>query len=142
MGLDWGLECGVPNMEPRTRWGVSLGPTGNMQGSYKFLSLWADILTKPIQGQKFRDMHAFLQNCPRDYDNDAKLKLLMKPQDVASLQECVDEHGKIKTKSWTKSRATSPMCVTSHMGPSHIGPASRCATYGSCQIVPSRCTTY
>jgi hypothetical protein len=26
-------------MEPRTRWGICLGPTGNMQGSYKFLSL-------------------------------------------------------------------------------------------------------
>ncbi len=26
-------------MEPRTRWVICLGPTGNMQGSYKFLSL-------------------------------------------------------------------------------------------------------
>ena len=26
--------------------------------------MWADVLTKPLQGQKFRDMHAFLQNCP------------------------------------------------------------------------------
>jgi hypothetical protein len=26
--------------------------------------MWADILTKPLQGQKFRDMRAFLQNCP------------------------------------------------------------------------------
>jgi hypothetical protein len=26
-------------MEPRTRWGICLGPTANMQGSYKFLSL-------------------------------------------------------------------------------------------------------
>ncbi len=25
--------------------------------------MWADVLTKPLQGQKFRDMHAFLQNC-------------------------------------------------------------------------------
>jgi hypothetical protein len=25
--------------------------------------MWADILTKPLQGQKFRDMRAFLQNC-------------------------------------------------------------------------------
>ncbi len=24
--------------------------------------MWADVLTKPLQGQKFRDMHAFLQN--------------------------------------------------------------------------------
>ncbi len=30
--------------------------------------MWADVLTKPLQGQKFRDMPAFLQNCPRDYE--------------------------------------------------------------------------
>jgi hypothetical protein len=26
-------------MEPRTRWGICLGPTGNLQGSHKFMSL-------------------------------------------------------------------------------------------------------
>jgi len=26
-------------------------------------SMWADVLTKPLQGQKFRGMRAFLQNC-------------------------------------------------------------------------------
>jgi hypothetical protein len=26
--------------------------------------MWPDILTKPLQGQKFRDMRAFLQICP------------------------------------------------------------------------------
>ena len=36
--------------------------------------MWADILTKPLQGQKCRDMRAFLQNCPRDYDNDIELQ--------------------------------------------------------------------
>jgi hypothetical protein len=36
-------------------------PTGQM---------WADVLTKPLQGQLFRDMQAFLQNCSRDYDDD------------------------------------------------------------------------
>ena len=33
-------------------------------------SMWADVLTKPLQGQKFCDIHAFLQNCSRDYDDD------------------------------------------------------------------------
>jgi hypothetical protein len=33
-------------------------------------SMWADVLTKPLQGQKFRDMRAFLQNCSRNYDDD------------------------------------------------------------------------
>ncbi len=32
--------------------------------------MWADVLTKPLQGQIFRDMRAFPKNCPRDYDDD------------------------------------------------------------------------
>ena len=78
--------------------------------------MWADILTKPLQGQKFRDMRAFLQNCPRDYDDDAELKISMKPQDVASSRECVDGHAKLKpilkTKLSSQPRATSPTCVS------------------------------
>jgi hypothetical protein len=53
--------------------------------------MWADVLTKLLQGQKFRDMWVFIQNCPQDYDDD-KEKKSMNPQDVASLRECVDEH--------------------------------------------------
>ena len=52
--LDVKLHCKVPfgaycevhvdpditnTIEPRTGWAICLGPTGNMQGSYKFLSL-------------------------------------------------------------------------------------------------------
>jgi len=29
--------------------------------------MWADVLTKPLQGQKFRAMRSFLMNCPLDY---------------------------------------------------------------------------
>jgi hypothetical protein len=36
--------------------------------------MWADVLTKPLQGQKFRDMHAFLQNCSRSFDDDIELQ--------------------------------------------------------------------
>ena len=32
--------------------------------------MWADILTKPLQGVKFRQMRAFLMNCPTDYSED------------------------------------------------------------------------
>jgi hypothetical protein len=32
--------------------------------------MWADVLTKPLQGQLFRDMQEFLQNCSRDNDDD------------------------------------------------------------------------
>jgi hypothetical protein len=72
----------------------------------------ADVLTKPLQGQKFRDMCAFLQNCPQDYDDDTEFNLSMKPQDVASSRECVDEHAKLKTKLSSQPRATSPTCVS------------------------------
>jgi hypothetical protein len=51
--------------------------------------MWADVLTKPLQGQKFRDMRAFLQNFPRDYDDDTEQNKLMDPQDIASSRECV-----------------------------------------------------
>jgi hypothetical protein len=61
--------------------------------------MWADVLTKPLQGQKFRDMRAFLQNCPRDFDNDVELQTdqlarkLMNQQakTVASSRKCVGE---------------------------------------------------
>ncbi len=72
--------------------------------------MWADMLTKPLQGQKFRDMCAFLQNCPRDYDNDTEQNKLMNPQDVASSRECVGEHAK---KGRGKGRQNkSPCCVS------------------------------
>ncbi len=67
--------------------------------------MWADVLTKLLQGQKFRDMQAFLQNFPRDYDDDIKLKndplarQTMNHQVTTnvSLRECVGEHSKVET---------------------------------------------
>ena len=32
--------------------------------------MWADVLTKPLQGSKFQQMHAFLVNFPIDYAED------------------------------------------------------------------------
>ena len=32
--------------------------------------MWVDVLTKPLQGAKFRLMQAFLMNCPIDYSED------------------------------------------------------------------------
>ena len=40
-------------MESRTKWGICLGPTGNMQGSYKFMSLSTG---KKIVRRKFTEM--------------------------------------------------------------------------------------
>jgi hypothetical protein len=70
--------------------------------------MWADVLTKPLQVQKFRDMWALLQNCPQDYEDDTEVASPMMPQDVASLQECVGEN----TKSPLKTRSASPTCVS------------------------------
>ncbi len=33
--------------------------------------MWADVLTKPLQGAKFRLMHSFLMNCPIDYSDES-----------------------------------------------------------------------
>ena len=32
--------------------------------------MWADVITKPLQGSKFREMRAILMNCPIDYSED------------------------------------------------------------------------
>ncbi len=59
--------------------------------------MWANVLTEPLQGQMFRDMQAFLQNCSRDYDDNLELQQdeqayqSMKEQvaNVSSSWECV-----------------------------------------------------
>ncbi len=64
--------------------------------------MWADVLTSLLQGQKFRDMHAFLQNCQRNYDDNIKLKtdrlvwksMKQQVETVASLQEYIGERTK------------------------------------------------
>jgi hypothetical protein len=70
--------------------------------------IWADVLTKPLQGQKLRDMRAFFQNCTQDYKDDLEVASLMTPQDVASLRKCVGEN----TKSPLKTRTESPTCAS------------------------------
>jgi hypothetical protein len=68
-----------------------------------------DVLTKPLQGQKFRDICAFLQNCPRNYGNNTEQINLMNPQDVASLRECVGENAKNTRENGRQNK--SPCCV-------------------------------
>jgi hypothetical protein len=70
--------------------------------------MWADVLTKLLQGQKFRDMQAFLQNCPQDYKDDTEVVSPMTPQDVASSWKYVGEN----TKFPLKNRTASPTCVS------------------------------
>ncbi len=40
-------------LDPRTKWGICMGPTGNLQGSYKFLSLSTG---KKVSQRKFTEM--------------------------------------------------------------------------------------
>ena len=71
--------------------------------------MWADVLTKPLQGQMFRDMRAFLQNCSRDYDDDLErhedewAHHMMKQQvtTVTSSRECVGEQSQRGLNSGT-----------------------------------------
>jgi hypothetical protein len=34
-------------------------------------NMWADVLTKPLQGSKFQVMRAFFMNCPVNYSEDS-----------------------------------------------------------------------
>jgi hypothetical protein len=65
--------------------------------------MWADVLIKPLQGQKFRDMWAFFQNCTQDYEDNTKVASPMTPQDDASLWKCVGENTKPPLKTQTES---------------------------------------
>ena len=66
--LDTKLHCRAPfgsycemhidpditnTLEPRTNWAICMGPTGNLQGSYKFLSLATG---KKVTQRKFTEM--------------------------------------------------------------------------------------
>ena len=37
--------------------------------------MWADIMSKPLQGNAFREMRAVLMNCPVDYINELDVRL-------------------------------------------------------------------
>jgi hypothetical protein len=81
--------------------------------------MWANVLTKPLQGQKLRDMRAFLQNCPRDYDDDVELQtdqlarrsMNQQVKTVASSRECVGEQTNLQINP-PRSRSHSPTCVS------------------------------
>jgi hypothetical protein len=83
--------------------------------------MWADVLTKLLQEQIFRDMRAFLQNCLRDYDDDleqdkdeqgrARQSMNHQVKTNASLQECVEEQRKTQHLLASRPRAHSPTSV-------------------------------
>jgi hypothetical protein len=84
--------------------------------------MWADVLTKPLQGQKFRDMRAFLQNCPRDYNDDIELQnnplaqQTMNHQVITnvSYRECVGEHSHSKARHISQSPVKTTQNVPVH----------------------------
>ena len=55
--------------------------------------MWLDMLTKPLQGQQFRQMRSMVMNCPIDYEdsNYSNRSILIMYQDnpETSSQECV-----------------------------------------------------
>ena len=77
--------------------------------------MWADVLTKSLQGQKFRDMRAFL----RDYDDDVELQIdqlarrsmNQQVKNVASSRECVGELAN-SAREKVRRRVHSPTCVS------------------------------
>jgi len=81
--------------------------------------MWVDVLTKPLQGQKFRDMQAFLQNCPQDYDDDIELQtdqlarrsMNQQVKTVASSRDCVGEPTNL-ARDKVRRRGQSPTCVS------------------------------
>ncbi len=82
----------------------------------------ADVLTNPLQGQKIRDMQAFLQNCQRDYDDDIKLqnnplaRQTMNHQVTTnvSLRECVGEQSHSKARHISQSLIETAQNVPVH----------------------------
>ena len=75
--------------------------------------MWADVLTKPLQGVQFRQMRAILMNCPIDYSEDpikSSTVLPMKPrllQPKISPRECVEvTSSSPKPKSGGKKKIT------------------------------------
>ena len=42
--------------------------------------MWADVLTKPLQGMAFRKMHSKLMNCPVNYDEEEEIEKEMTKQ--------------------------------------------------------------
>ncbi len=83
--------------------------------------MWADVLTKPLQGQKLRDMRTFFQNCSRDYDDDleqdkdkrgqARQSMNHQVKTNALLWECVEEQQKTQNLPASRPRAQIPTSI-------------------------------
>ena len=67
--------------------------------------MWANVLTRLLQGQQFRDMQAFPLNCPWDYDDNIELRMDSKVRIWQNINSKLLLHGrsvfeKIQTQMW------------------------------------------
>ncbi len=58
--------------------------------------MWADILTKSLQGMAFRTMRAILMNCPVNYE-EAEERTMTKKKTIKTNTNCIPTK---KTVSW------------------------------------------
>ena len=103
-------------------------------------SMWANVLSKPLQGAKFRIMQAFLMNCPTDYNTEiptipiaipstpptlAPAPLLIKPSRLPS-DNPTDNHNPVSMKHrFLRPNASSRGCVETSSQGTHV-PSKRC----------------
>jgi hypothetical protein len=108
----FGLYCEVHvdpditnTLDPRTKWAICMGPTGNLQGSYKFLSLTRKFTEMPIMesvikqvetmavedgaviGINFKDRKGF----EYEFDNNKEYKLMVEPDEPAPFPDIPTE---------------------------------------------------
>jgi hypothetical protein len=89
--------------------------------------MWAYVLTKPLQGQKFRDKCVFLQNFPKNHDGDIELQTdelawkstKQQVETVASLRECVGERTKNVREKGVQTRVRAVSCGQIRQDVSH-----------------------
>ena len=62
---------------------------------YPTEKMWSDVLTKPLQGEKFRKMRLMRMNCPEDYYE-------MPSNNLYSGNESTNNHDQQKKKMMTK----------------------------------------
>ena len=83
--------------------------------------MWADVLTKPLQGLKFRQMHAFLMNCPVNYAEDIQFL----PSDNPSLNPTHSSTPKSSVPYPSPSPSLTPSLLPMKPRISSIAPSSQ-----------------
>jgi len=98
----------INTLEPRTNWAICMGPTGNLQGSYKFLSLATGkkVTRRKFTGMPVTDMGIMKveeiavndgavnginfkdrKGVEYEFDNDEEYEMLVEPDEPAPLSD-------------------------------------------------------